>query len=213
MRALAGIAAPIPASKPNTPNHWHQRVFTQQEIDDLKEASYKKQAVLASKYGAYNNLVQECGTRGWSGDVGEIAFADMLEKHYGFVDGIHFTRWTTEEEIDRKDFTVGGFKQPLEIDVKTVVGNVVPKLEYFGNVNAIQLQKLNSQNDVNCLVFCQYVVPTLTCFVMGWIMKDEFPAVSHFVKAGEVTNKITANSDMHCVEYAKLRPFRKVIVG
>lgn len=211
-RLRTGKVQPYPPPIPNSPRHWYEQQFSEEQLWQAQCRAKKKQSTLAKKYGAFNNLVQDSGTR-WVGDLGEIAFADMLKTHYGFVENIDFTRWTNEEDIDRRDFSLVLPQRTLEIDVKTMTTSVKPLLKYRSNVNARQWRKIEFDSQVNCLVFCYFVKPLNTVYVLGWLLKEEFIAKATFVKAGEMTHKIRANTDLYTIENEKLRPFSKVLVS
>lgn len=189
---------------------WYTKTFTEKEILDAKNAGREKQIELSRKYGAYNNLVSESRYR-WAGDLGEIAFFEMMTEKYGRIDGIDIIRHTTKSDYDDCDFTISS-SLSLKIDVKTVIGNVEPRPEYYCNVNAIQMEKIKRQDSpVNTLVFAQFCAPSRMVYIPGWMLKNEFVQRSRLIKSGAQSNKITINSDVWCLEYANLHPFKKAL--
>lgn len=188
----------------------YTRVFTDSELEQLKEAALEKQTILAKKYGAYNNLTIEAPNR-WIGDTGEIAIKEMLTEYYGWVDGLHFTHHTSNIERDEQDFTISAAKTPLLMDVKTQTANVIPQDDYLVNVNAAQMTKIRALKKINCLAFCSLYIPTHTIYVHGWLTVPEYEKKMKFLKKGDTSGKITINSPVYCVKMSDLRAFQRKI--
>ena len=192
-----------------TTTDWYSKVFTDEEIETAKTEGKTKQALLAKKYGAYNNLVHETGYR-WIGDLGEITFQEMMLTKYDRTDGIDIVRHTSLENIDDRDFTLSQKTANLEIDVKTTLCTSMPRPDYLVNLNATQYQKmLRPDNPINTLVFSRFIEPQKRAIVFGWIFKREFVKTAKFFKKGDRSGQIIINTDVYCIEIGNLMPFKK----
>lgn len=211
-RALAGTPAPaVVAPVKNDPKYWFAKTFTDDEVAEIKRLYEQKCSELVSKNGLFNHQVS-IALKAWVGDLGEMAFSELLSGPYKYIDGIHFIRHTKQDYYDNRDFTLVGDKYSMEIDVKTSSGNYDPKLIHTGHVSQAHYEKLKKVDyPINTLVFANYNMTSRTVHIIGFLPKKEFFDLAIFMDVGDKHNEVTCKSPMWIVDYEQLRPFRKVV--
>jgi hypothetical protein len=159
--------------------YFYKKIFTPEEVEKLKI----DREVKNKKFG-FNNLDKEFSTK-WIGDACEEAFEEYLD-----LENLNYKRWSTPEEIDQRDFTVGNY----EIDVKGMSTNY-PKESYACNISEKQWEKLmKPQNIVNTLIFVRFIIPDNTAIVLGAISKEEYKEKSRRYEKGTNRGKIILNT-------------------
>lgn len=154
--------------------YFYKLKFNNEIIEKIKTRRKLKDEKMGGNYFEYENR--------WAGDIGELTFREWLKK-YPRIFALT-THYTNQETKDLMDFSIG---DNYKIDVKTTYAKYrQPTL--FDNciVNSNQIEKNNTDQKINCYVFCRFFEQDLTCYIMGFIFYDEFISKSNRWNKGDI---------------------------
>ena len=204
----------------------YQRAFSDKAIEEIKRRREEKQKKIKEDGGTEHIHTFESKNWGsanlWAGDCGENGFVIYLSRVLGL-----------ERKKDRNELNINSFLYPAfpdnvddwdveipfwsgvfkdKIDVKTAVSEYDPAENYYCPVverNYKKMMKLD--NEINCLVFCNFNIKTNKNTLLGWLTKDEFKDKAIYRKVGTVDqNGFTSPDSNYAVLASQLHWFDKI---